>query len=109
MRTSPVTRAISLPRLNYGVSSKALGYCWGPTALVAVLTGSSQGWLWAGIPISVGFTAHLILQWLFQKDARIFEMYVNYARLADSYHPHARESLPATFERPHKVGRGIRF
>lgn len=109
MRESPVNRALNLPRLNYGVGQKALGLCWGPGALAAVLVGTSAGWLWALLPIGVAMLLHGLLRWLFKKEPRVFEIYAKYAVLADEYHPHAREKLPQAFERPHKVGRGLRI
>lgn len=109
MRASHVNRALGLPRLSYGVSSKALGYVWGPAALAVVMVGTSQGWLWSLIPLATGATIHGALQWAYRKDPRIFEMYAKYSILSTSYHPHVREVLPLSFERPAKVGRGIRL
>lgn len=109
MRESSVNRALNLPRLSYGISSKALGIVWGPSALVGVLVGTSYGWLWALIPMAFGALAHSILRWVYRKDARIFAMYAKYSLLSETYHPDVRETLPTSFERPAKVGRGIRL
>lgn len=109
MRESVVNRALILPRLSYGVSSKALAVCWGPNALAAALLGTSVGWLWSLIPVAIGAVLHAFLRWMYAKDARIFEIYSKYSILANNYHPHVRADLPKPFERPQKVGRGIRF
>ncbi|MCU6502331.1 hypothetical protein LPN04_31500 [Rugamonas sp. A1-17] len=109
MRETPVNLALNLPRLAYGVSNKALGYCWGPFALATALVATSADLIWALIPISMGMTVHGVLRWAFAKDPRIFEMYGRYSLLSNSYHPHTREELPEPFTRPVKVGRGLRF
>jgi type IV secretory pathway TrbD component len=109
MRVSNVNRALSIPRLSYGVSSKALGMCWGPGALIAVMLGTSAGWLYAAIPVLISMLSHAILRWAFKKESRVFEIYKVYSVLASQYHPHARETIPLPFERPEKVGRGLRI
>lgn len=110
MRTSVVNKALLAPRLNNGVTNKALGLCWGPGAFTAFLLGSSElGILWAAIPIVISAAAHAALSWAFKKDPLIFSMYMKYAIMAKRYHPESREKLPAPFERPHKVGRGLRM
>ena len=108
MRVSQINRALSLPRLSYGVSAQALGMCWGPAALAVVFVGTSVGWIWSLIPIGYGLIVHAILRWTYRKDYRIFDMYKRYSQLNDEYHPNAREKLPVPFERPYKVGRGLR-
>jgi len=85
-----------------------MGYVWGPAAFIAVMVGSDAGWLYACVPMGVGFLTHAIVRWAYRKDHRVFEIYGKYARFADHYHPHSRETLPPGFERPHKVGRGLR-
>lgn len=72
------------------------------------MVGTDVGWFYSTIPVGVGMIAHGIVRWLYKKDHRVFEIYARYARYADEYHPHSREKLPPGFERPHKVGRGIR-
>jgi type IV secretory pathway TrbD component len=109
MRQSEVNHALQAPRLSNGVSTAALGYCWGPGALAAVLTATSVEAYWALVPLALAAAVHAVLRWAYKKDARIFEIYSRYAVLAKSYHPHTRDKLPAGFERPHKVGRGVRL
>lgn len=109
MRQTPVNNALNIPRLSYGVSSQALGYCWGPFGLITAITATSAGWLWGLLPIGAGMTVHGLLRWAFAKDARIFAMYGKFSILSTSYHPHARGELPDPFKRPLKVGRGLRF
>lgn len=109
MRVSVVNKALLAPRLNNGVTNKALGLCWGPGAFIAFLLASEVGMLWAAIPIAISATAHAALSWAFKKDPLIFSMYTQYAIMAKRYHPESREKLPAPFERPHKVGRGLRM
>lgn len=109
MRQTPVIAALNVPRLTYGISSAALGYCWGPFALAAVLVGTSAGWLWSLIPIAMGMAIHALLRWAYKKDTRIFSLYQKYAILAPAYHPNARDDIPEPFSRPSKVGRGIRL
>jgi type IV secretory pathway TrbD component len=109
LRTSPINRALNIPRLSYGISQKAMGICWGPMALVAVFIGSSNGWIWALIPVVIGALIHSVLRWLYKKDHLIFDIYGKYSVLSNEYHPHVRENLPVPFERPTKVGRGIRL
>lgn len=94
--------------MQQGVSSKAMGYIWGAPAFAAVLVGTNYGWLYATAPVGVGMLIHAIVKWAYKKDHRVFEIYAKYARFADEYHPHSREKLPEGFERPHKLGRGIR-
>lgn len=108
MRASPVNKAIRQPRTQYGVSPKAMGYIWGPPAFTAVLIGPDIGWLYATIPIGFGMLLHAMVKWAYKKDHRVFAIYAKYAKFADEYHPHSREKLPDGFERPRKVGRGIR-
>lgn len=109
MRKSPVVRALVIPRLSYGISSKALGYCWGPSALFAVMIGTSFEPWFGLIPIAIGATAHAVLKWAYRKDPHMFAIYGRYALLAHSYHPHSRENLPVPFERPVGMGRGVRI
>jgi type IV secretory pathway VirB3-like protein len=109
LRVSNVNRAITLPRLSNGVSTAALGICWGPAAFVGVMIGTSIGWIYALIPIAIGAIVHSVLRWAFAKDHRIFEIYAKYSIIADEYHPHVRETLPIPFERPIKVGKGVRI
>lgn len=109
MRVSEVNQALLAPRLNNGVTNKALGLCWGPGALIAMLVASSFNVWYAAIPLGISATVHAALSWAYKKDPRIFEMYGKYAMMAKRYHPETRENLPAPFERPHKVGRGIRM
>ena len=59
--------------------------------------------------MSISALIHLLLRWAYKKDHRIFEMYIKYALLSNFYHPNAREKLPPAFERPAKVGRGVRI
>lgn len=109
MRVSAVNKALLAPRLNNGVTNKAMGLCWGPGALLAFLIASASTLWYASIPLIVAFAVHAALSWAFKKDPRIFAMYAQYAIMAKRYHPDAREKLPAPFERPHKVGRGLRM
>jgi hypothetical protein len=95
--------------MSYGISPKALGYCWGPFGLITMLTASSAGLEWAPVPISMGILVHAGLRWAFAKDPLIFDIYGKYSILANSYHPDTREELPEPFTRPVKVGRGLRF
>lgn len=98
-----------MPRLSYGIGSKALGIIWGPCALAVVIVGTSVSWWWALAPICVGMLIHTVLRWLYAKDHRIFAKYLRYSSLSNFYHPHVREKLPSSFERPVKVGRGLRY
>lgn len=109
MRVSQVNRALSLPRLNYGVSSKALGICWGPSALLFVLIGTGGNWYYALIPLGFALIVHAVLMWAYKKDHHAFDIYSRYSTLANEYHPNSRENIPAPFERPAKVGRGLRL
>lgn len=109
MRVSEVNQALLAPRLNNGVTNKALGLCWGPGALIALLVSSSFSVWYAAIPLGTSAAIHSALSWAFKKDPRIFDMYSKYAIMARVYHPETRETLPTPFERPHKVGRGLRI
>jgi type IV secretory pathway TrbD component len=109
VRTSVVNRALLAPRLNHGVTNKALGLCWGPGAFAAFLLASEVSFWYAAIPIALSAGAHAALKWAFKKDPLIFSMYTQYAIMGKRYHPESREKLPAPFERPHKVGRGLRI
>jgi type IV secretory pathway TrbD component len=109
MRVSVVNKALLAPRLNNGVTNKALGLCWGPGAFVGFLLATSVNVWYAAIPIGISAATHAALSWAFKKDPRIFSMYAQYALMAKRYHPDCRETLPAPFERPHKVGRGLRM
>lgn len=108
MRVSEVNKSLLMPRLSSGVSSKALGLCWGPAALSAVML-SSFGLLYSLIPIAIAAAAHAVLSWMYRQDLHAFPIYVQYARMGKRYHPDSREKLPPTFERPHKFGRGVRM
>jgi hypothetical protein len=108
MRESELNPALLLPRLSNGVSSKALGLCWGPAALGAVMAGG-ENLLYAPIPLLIGATVHAVIAWAYRKDPHAFEIYIQYARMAKRYHPDSREHLPPTFERPHRLGRGVRM
>lgn len=109
MRTSVVNQALLAPRLNNGVTNKALGLCWGPGAFIALLVATEANPWYAVIPFGLSFAGHAALRWAFKKDPLIFAMYTRYAMMAKRYHPESRETLPAPFERPHKVGRGLRM
>lgn len=109
MRVSAVNKALLAPRLNNGVTNKALGLCWGPGAFIGFLLYSEVGFWWATIPLTLSAIAHAALRWAFKKDPLIFSMYAQYAIMARRYHPESREKLPAPYERPHKVGRGLRM
>lgn len=109
LRQSEVNTALMKPRLSKGVSAPVLGYIYAPTALASVLSAAFADWYYAGIPIAMGLLAHAILTWAFKKDHRVLEILGKYSLLADEYHPHARENLPAGLERPVGVGRGIRM
>lgn len=109
MRSSVVYQALRRPRLNYGVTPKALGSIWGPIAFVSVIIGSNAGWLYALFPVSGGLIIHAVVRWAYRKDHRVFEIMARYSNMADEYHPHSREVLPDPFKRPAKVGRGIRI
>jgi type IV secretory pathway TrbD component len=109
MRVSAVNKALLAPRLNNGVTNKALGLCWGPGMFVAFLLATEAGIWYATIPLAMSAVAHAGLSWAFKKDPLIFSMYTQYAIMAKRYHPESREKLPAPFERPHKVGRGLRM
>jgi type IV secretory pathway TrbD component len=110
MRQSNVCQALIKPRLSNGVSTQALAICWGPGALAAVLTATSAEVIYyAAIPIVMSLGVHAILRWAYKKDSRVFEIYLRYASLGGAYHPNSRERLPRGFERPHKVGRGVRL
>ncbi|WP_426172497.1 VirB3 family type IV secretion system protein [Pseudoduganella sp. R-34] len=112
MRESSVNQALQKPRLSNGISSTAMGVIWGPAVLAFILIGNSgisKSWLWALIPLGIGALAHSVLRWIYRKDPRIFAMYAKYSILSTSYHPDARETLPESFERPAKVGRGLRI
>ena len=109
MRISVVNKALLAPRLNNGVTNKALGLCWGPGAFIGFLLASELGFLYAAIPLGISALIHAALRWAFKKDPLIFSMYTQYAIMAKRYHPESREQLPAPFERPHKVGRGLRM
>lgn len=108
MRESEVNQALMEPRLSNGVSNKALGLCWGPAAFIAVLT-STVSIFYAAIPIAIAVVLHAALAWAYKKDHNIFLVYVQYARMGKRYHPDSRETLPATYERPAKFGRGVRM
>jgi type IV secretory pathway TrbD component len=108
MRESHVPGVFHRPKMVGGIESGALGLCWGPFALIAVMVAQSQGWLWACLPLLVGGLVHGLLVWLYAKDPDIFRIYRQYARMADRYHPNLADKLPATFERPHGYGRGVR-
>lgn len=109
MRVSQVHQALLLPRLTQGISSKAMGLCWGPGALLAVLIGTSNDWYYGLIPIACALAVHSLLRWSYKKDHRVFDIYIQYASMASRYHPNSREKLPVPFERPFKVGRGLRM
>jgi type IV secretory pathway TrbD component len=109
VRVSTVNKALLAPRLNNGVSNKALGLCWGPGALLAFLISSVASIWYTLIPLAIAGGVHAALSWAYKKDPRIFAMYTQYAIMAKRYHPDTREKLPAPFERPHKVGRGLRM
>lgn len=109
MRQSEVNHALLAPRLNNGITNKALGLCWGPGAMGALLVATSLTNWHALIPLSISGIAHAALSWAFKKDHHIFDMYGKYALMAKRYHPEAREKLPSPFERPYKVGRGLRM
>lgn len=109
MRVSEVNTALLAPRLNNGITNKALGLCWGPGALIAFLLASEVSVWYSIIPITIAGAVHAALKWAFKKDPLIFSMYSKYAIMAKRYHPDSRETLPTPFERPHKVGRGLRI
>lgn len=109
MRTSVVNKALLAPRLNNGVTNKAMGLCWGPGAFVGFLLASEFSVWYAAGPLALSAAAHAALRWAFKKDPLIFSMYTKYAIMAKRYHPESRDNLPAPFERPHKVGRGLRM
>jgi len=104
-----VNKALLAPRLNNGISNKAMGLTWGPAAFIGFLLGSEMGMFYAAIPLAIAAGVHAALKWAFKKDPLIFSMYTQYAIMAKRYHPESREKLPAPFERPHKVGRGLRL
>lgn len=109
MRQTYVNHALRAPRLSQGVSSAALGYIWGPFAFIAFMIGSSVGWLWAIGPVACGVLVHSVVKWMYRKDHRYFAIEAKWTKLAEEYHPHSREKLPAPFERPAKMGHGVRF
>jgi len=109
MRKSSVNQALNKPRMSSGISNKAMAVIWGPVGLAAMMVGTEAGYRWSLVPVAVGVLAHAVLRWVFTKDARILMMYAKYSILATSYHPHSRETLPTSFERPPKVGRGVRI
>lgn len=112
MRESDVNQSLNAPRLSYGISSKAVGIVWGPTALAIVMvlsTFGKDGILGALVIGASACLLHSILGWAYRKDPLIFDMYGKYSILSDTYHPHAREVLPDGFQRPDKVGRGVRI
>ena len=109
MRETFVYSALRKPRLSYGVSPRALGIVWGPPAFIGAILAIEYGWQPAVGPMSIGLVIHTVVQWMFKKDYRVFEIYARYANLADEYHPHPRGKLPAPFERPIKMGRGSRI
>lgn len=107
MRESVVNRALLAPRLSNGVSNKALGLCWGPGAFAATML-ASVNILYCAIPLAVSAIAHAVIAWAYRKDVHAFLIYVQYARMGKHYHPESRETLPPTYERPHRFGRGVR-
>ena len=109
MRKSPVNRAIKAPRLSYGVSPKALGACWGPAAFLAVLLATSADWWFGLIPLAFAGIVHVVLKWAYSSDHHRFGIYIKFSLMANKYHPHPRERLPIHFDRPHKVGKGLRI
>lgn len=108
MRESEVNRALLLPRLSNGVSNRALGMCWGPGALAALMIASWNPY-YAAIPLTLSAIAHAVVAWAYRKDTHAFRIYVQYARMGKRYHPDSREQLPSTYERPVKFGRGVRM
>ncbi|UTY55872.1 hypothetical protein [Massilia sp. erpn] len=110
MRVSEVNHALLEPRLSSGVSSKALGLCWGPGAFTAALVATSGIQVWyAALPLALSAAIHAVLAWAYKKDTHIFSIYIQYARMGKRYHPDSREQLPETYERPAKFGRGVRM
>lgn len=109
LRESELNTALMKPRLSYGVSTKALGYVWAPTAVITVITASTAEWYYCGIPIVCGIVGHAVITWAYKKDHRVFEILAKYSLMADQYHPHAREKLPPGLERPAQFGRGLRM
>lgn len=110
MRETYVNRALREPRLKAGVSPKALGVTWGPGAFLSVMIGSSYGWWpWSIVPILMSLCAHTVLKWVYKNDHRHFAINAKFKTMADEYQPHSREKLPAAFQRPEKMGRGIRL
>lgn len=109
MRISELNSALSRPRLKAGLSNFSLGLTWGGGGIVILLVGTSVGWHWALLPLSLTILIHLILRWAFRKDHHIFDIYMRYSQLNAEYHPYVREKLAHPFERPQKVGRGLRL
>lgn len=110
MRETYINRALREPRLKAGVSQQALAVTWGPGAFMAVMIGSSYGWWpWSLIPILISLSVHTVLKWVYKNDHRHFAINARFKNMADEYQPHPREKLPKPFERPEKMGRGIRL
>lgn len=109
MRITVVNQALRKPRLSNGISTRAKGMIWGPMAFAAVIIGTEAGWALATIPMGVGCILHTVVKWAYAKDHHMFAIMAKYANLADEYFPHMRERLPHPFQRPAKVGRGIRL
>lgn len=91
------------------MTTKARGTIWGPGALIVFWLGSSIGWKYVIPVIILLVLTHMIVAYLFRKDHRYFEIAAKYEQLADRYQPHAREKLPAPFERPEGMGRNLRI
>lgn len=109
VRVSDVNLALQKPQLSSGVSTGTLAAVWAPSALAAVFTGTSVGWIWSLIPVVLGFVLHTIARWVFAKDYRVVDIYMRYSQLPFTYHPNVREKLPTPFERPVGFGRDLRL
>jgi len=108
-RQSWVNRALHKPRLTQGVTTAVLALCYAPAAMFAMGIAAAFGVIPAIAPLAAGAFAHMVLRYFFRLDHRCLEIYGRYSQLADRYHPHKREKLNAPFERPSKVGRGLRL
>ena len=109
MRCNRVNQALRLPRLTNGVTAKSMGLCWGPGALMTVMLFGAVSWYFALVPLGFSAIVHGILRWGYKNDPRVFEIYERYSNMASRYHPNPREKLPIAFQRPVKVGRGVRM
>ena len=108
-RQSYVNKALHKPRLTQGVTTAVLAVCYAPAGILALGVAAAFGLIPAIIPLFIGASAHMVLRYFFRNDHRCMEIYGRYSQLADHYHPHKREKLNAPFERPARVGRGLRL